>query len=44
MEKIFRAYKLRTLVNNANAIALGRKKYLKMICGLPELANTLDGG
>ena len=41
MEKIFRAYKLRTLVNNA--IALGRKKYLKMICGLPELANTSDG-
>jgi len=32
--KVFRAYKLRTMVDNA--VAIGGKKYPKMICELPE--------
>ena len=32
--KIFKAYKLRTMVNNA--VTIGGKKYPRMIRGLPE--------
>jgi len=32
--KVFRAYKLRTMLDNA--VAIGGKKYPKMICELPE--------